>query len=494
MSKQDYDELVSLTEKHGVFDSISELLEWDKETIMPRGASQIREKQREILEYQTHTNATNPRIGEILKTMDRSTFSEEQIAQVREIERNYKTKTCIPAELVKKEVRLKPRALASWKKAREENDFSIFETPLSEFVEIQKQKAHHINKKAHSYQTLLNEYERGFSLEEINTIFSRIKTTCVPLIKQIAVAAEPDTSFLSRDIPEEKQMLFFKEIASFLGFSFEKGRLDISVHPFSSAYGRITTRFTDGWWGAIGSVIHELGHGKYEHNLPFDNFGTPLGNARSLGVHESQSRLWENHVGKSHSFWSGYFGTLKQSYAPYLDDVSFEKFYRAINVVRSDFIRVNADELTYTLHIVIRFEIEKALIEGSLDVKDIPSAWNKKTEEILGITPPNDTLGCLQDIHWGYGEFGYFPTYTIGSMLAAQLWNAAKREIPFLDSLVYEGNFSPLNNWLEKKIHRHGCRYSTKELIYRATGKEPSVDDYVSYLYKKFSNLYSLDS
>jgi carboxypeptidase Taq len=294
---------------------------------------------------------------------------------------------------------------------------------------------------------------------------------------------------LSKEVAVEKQSDFNTFIAKAIGYDFSKGRLDVSAHPFTSCYGRITTRYNDGWWPAISGTIHEAGHGMYEHNLPLKYFGIPLGQYCSMSIHESQSRLWENNVGKSKNFWKYFLPKLTESYDL---DVDLDDFYKIINQVEPTLIRVDADELTYSLHIILRFEIELGLIEGNINFEKLPEVWNEKFRAYFDIVPPNDSLGVLQDIHWSWGNIGYFPTYTLGSMIAAQLFAAAEKDIPSLATNLGEGKFDELRSWLNEKIWSHGKRYLTKEIIRNATGKNPDPDDYLNYLGKKYSEIYEL--
>ena len=487
-----YGELIKYVKDAGVLASVGELLGWDYEVTMPRGASSLREMEMSLVASLRHKMLTDPRIGELLAKIDAGSLSEPEQANVREIRRNYDRALRIPVSLVEKSASLSIRAHEAWQKARATNDFPLFLPFLEQFVEIKRAMALAIGGKEEPYQTLLSEYEPDIRLAELEVFFKEIERSIVPLVEAIAKREVPDTGILKRHVGISKQMKYNRGLAQRLGYDFKKGRLDTAVHPFTGCFGRITTRFTDGWAGTISSTVHESGHGMYEHNLPEEHFGTPLGSYRSLGVHESQSRLWENHVGKSLAFWRGEYPRLRKAYAPILDDLSPEAFYRLINVVAPGFIRVNADELTYSLHIALRFEIEKALVCGSLRAKDVPEAWNEGMRRSLGIVPPSDALGCLQDSHWTDGSFGYFPTYTYGSAIAAQLMEAATRSIPSLENEIGSVEVAELNVWLKENIHRHGCRYSTEELVTRATGDVPNPRAYIDYLNRKFRALYSV--
>lgn len=490
MTHPAYETLVKKVRETSVVRTVEELLEWDQEVAMPKSEAtlQIRGLQQETLAKIHHELETSPTIGNALAVLsEESDLTPEERALVREVQWRYNRETQVPNVLASSLAALKTEAQEAWKNARGENDYGKFAPYLERMVEACRQRATYINPNIDPYEVLLQDYESGLTLDEMRSFLGTIKDGIRPLLDDVCNARQPDDSFLRRDVSENTQMMFCKDLARKIGFDFSKGRLDVSTHPFTGAdYGRITTRFSDGWWSTINSMIHEVGHGKYEHNLPLEYFGTPLGSPRSLSVHESQSRLWENQIGKSEAFWEHFFPQLQSAYAPTFNDVSVTDFLRAVNKVGSTLIRVNADELTYNLHVILRFELEQDLINGRLAVRDVPEAWNAKMQESLGIRPPTDAQGCLQDVHWSCGSIGYFSTYVVGSMLAAQEYVALKRDIPDLDDQIVRGEFGAIDAWLQTNIHRHGCRYSTKELIERATGKPPNPEDYLSYLNTKF--------
>jgi len=492
-----YDELIRLLQHKGYLGSVDPLLQWDQFVTMPPGALEFHVKQVAAIQYQCHRLETDPRIGQILAEIDRDGLDEVQLVNLCEIETLYDRMIRVPDSLVSERAELRVKSHEAWVVAKDENNFKKFLPFLERSIEIAREVALCIDKTSDPYETLLHEYEPNISLSELNILFTEIKKVVVPLVESICTESNQlkflyDTYLLHREIPESLQMVFCRRLADIIGYDFEKGRLDTSVHPFTLAYGRITTRFSDGWWGAVASTIHEVGHAKYEHGLPLEHFGTPLGTARSMGIHESLSRLWENHVGKSHEFWKGQYDVLQNTYASALRYVNVDEFCTLINTVKPGYIRVNADELTYSMHILLRLEIEQALINDTLAARDLPEAWNIGMEKSLGVTPPTDTLGCLQDIHWAQGCFGYFPTYLFGSMISAQLWNAAEKKIDDLLLKIEKGDFFELDTWLFENIYIHGCRFSTKELIARACGEEPCSKYYTRYLHEKFSTLYDL--
>lgn len=331
--------------------------------------------------------------------------------------------------------------------------------------------------------------------ESISVLFASLKSDLVPIVQQILQSdTKPDTSIF-RGFPIEDQRSFLTEVTSALGFNYQRGRIDVSLHPFCSGNGadtRMTTRFDeDNPLDSLFSSIHETGHGLYEQGLPVEHLHTALGKAAGMGVHESQSRLWENQVCRSRSFWTQFEPKFRATFASQLNSISSDQLYLAINSVSKNPIRVDSDEVTYNLHIIIRFEIERRLFNGSLAVKDLPDAWNALYEELLGITPKNDAEGVLQDVHWSGGAFGYFPSYCLGNMLAAQLWYTALDQLPDLEKDIADGNFTPLLSWLRTNVHQHGKRYGLKELSTRATGKELSPDSLIWYLKERYLPLYS---
>ena len=487
---QEYDELVRLVKRAGVTSSIAELLSWDQQVMMPSGAKHVRAEQMGLIKSIQHELAVHPRIGELLTKIDRNNLNEEQQAQVHEIEWAYRREIGIPTALAEEFAVLTASADSAWNEAKNGNNFLIFLPFLERIVEKQREIAHCMDPNREPYEVLMENFESGLSLASVNKFFGEIKSVTVPLVEAISKLPVPDTSILEIPIQKSLQMGYNTWFTRKLGYDLGKGRLDLSSHPMTIGFGRITTNLSSGWWNAISSTMHEKGHGDYEHNLPFEHFGTPLGTARSLGIHESQSRLWENQVGKSLWFWEHNYDDLQSAYHHVLKNTDVTSFYRLINVVKPGFVRVDADELTYILHIALRFEIEQSLISGDLAVKDVPEAWDVKMEELLGIIPPTDTLGCLQDIHWSGGWLGYFPTYVVpGNMVAAQLFNMAAESIA---PELFGGNTKVLGEWLHQNIHRHGCRYGSLELVRRATGKELGSEDYTRYLTAKFSELYKL--
>lgn len=488
-----YDQLLRLVRKASIVNSVNEVLVWDRDVMMPRAESELRAKQMEVIGKLAHTYAVDKRIGQLLASIRLKGLSEEEQANVREIERDYNLATRVSTRLEGKLAAATSRGTIAWEKAKAENRFCDFLPHLELVLDLTKERAHALAPGKKPYDALIDEYEPGVTAEEFSALCNDIATELAPLTQAVMKAErEHPTPCLAQDgVPVMVQQAYLKKLAWYVGYNGDRGRIDTSAHPFSTGTGRITYRVEDGWLLSIFSVLHEIGHAKYEYGLPEVHFGTPLGENQSCGVHESQARLWENHVGKSPWFWRGQYGALVSAYST-LKSVSPEDFYRIINKVEPSFIRTDADELTYGLHVVLRFELERNLLEDKLRPKDLPEAWNERMRELLGVVPPTDTLGCLQDTHWAEGMFGYFPSYLYGSMIAAQLWEAIEHGIPQVKLDMVHGVFTGVNEWLGEYIYQHGRRYSTKELIENATGSVPSSRSYTQYLHKKYKDLYKI--
>ncbi|USZ71091.1 carboxypeptidase M32 [Natronosalvus halobius] len=493
-----YDELLTRTERITNVGNAAGVLRWDQEVVMPEGGTPARAKQLSTLSALGHELLTDERTGELLEELEDTELDEEGEAVVREIRRRYDRATSVPQDLVEEISETTANAHPTWVEAKEEDDFSIFEPTLEKLVDLQKQYANHIDPDADPYAVLFAEYEPYLELETAERVLERLRDELVPLLEAIDDSdTEIETDAFAGTFDDEDQEALARDVLDSLGYDWGRGRLDTAPHPFSTGTqfdARVTTRFDENdLLGSITSTIHEFGHANYTLGLPDEGYGTPLGEARDLTVHESQSRLWENHVGRSRPFWEHFLPIARERF-PELEEVSPEAAYEAANQVYDDnLIRVEADELTYHLHIVVRFEIERDLISGDLEVSDVPEAWNDKYEEYLGVRPETDAEGCLQDIHWSHGSFGYFPTYSLGSVLAAQLYAAAQDELGDLDDRVHEGDFADLNGWLREEIHAHGKRYTTPDLVEEATGEDYTADYFLEYAKDKYGDLYDLE-
>jgi carboxypeptidase Taq len=497
-----YAELLRRSREAAVLSSCGAVLGWDERTYMPRNGSTFRGDQMALLARLAHEMATDPKVGECLSAIEGSSFVADkgspEAINVREIRRAYDRAVKVPKDLVEELARVTTRAQQVWQEARAADDFPTFLPWLEQVIALKRREADHVGFKDHPYDALLDEYEPGATAAQVRDVFAALSKDLVPLISAIGVSGrKPRRDILERDYPVEVQKTFAEGAAAAIGFDFQAGRLDTTTHPFCSGIGpgdcRITTRYNPRFFNeAFFGVLHEAGHGIYEQGLVADHFGTPIGTYCSLGIHESQSRLWENQVGRGRPFWDHFFPRAREAFAGALGDVSPDDFYFAINEARPSFIRVEADEATYNLHIILRFELELGLLSGDLKAADLPAAWNQKFVQMFGLTPPSNRLGCLQDIHWSMGGLGYFPTYTLGNLYAAQLMRGAKEQMPGLEAGFAVGMFTPLKEWLNAKVHRPGRSYRSDELCRRVTGEGLRHEPLVAYLRDKYAPLYGL--
>ncbi|WP_049971741.1 carboxypeptidase M32 [Haladaptatus cibarius] len=492
-----YQELLDNVKRISNVKNAAGILGWDQEVVMPEGGTPARSQQRSALSAIAHELLTDDEIGELLDELESQELDDEQAAVVREVRREYERATRVPGELVEEISRTTSEALPQWKEAKAEDDFSIFAPTLEKLVEQKREYAEHIDPDKDPYEVLFADYEPYLGIETAEEMLTRLRDELVPLIDSIRESDVELAAPFDGTYDTDTQEQLSRDILDTLGYDWNRGRLDTAPHPFSSGTqfdARVTTRFDESDpLGAMMSTIHEFGHATYTQGLPDEEYGTPLGQSRDLTAHESQSRIWENHVGRSRAFWERFLPALKERF-PDVEDASVEDIYEAVNQVYEDnLIRVEADELTYHMHIVVRFEIEKALIRGQIEVEDVPELWNDKYEEYLGIRPDTDSEGCLQDIHWSHGSFGYFPTYSLGSVLAAQLYAKAEEDIPDLDDQIRNGEFDEFHDWLTSNVHQHGCLYTTDELIEEATGEEFTADYFLEYADEKYAELYDLE-
>ena len=492
-----YDALLGRVRRWNAVGDAAGVLGWDQQVMMPEGGTPARSKQLSALSSVRHDMITDEETGALLAELADADLTAERAAVVREVRREYERADAVPVELVEEVSEASTEALQAWEKARADDDFEAFAPHLETLVELQREYADHVDPDRDPYAVLFEEFEPCLSMERAESILTELRETLVPMIDAIRESdRDLAVDTFEGTFPEDDQEALARETLELVGYDFDRGRLDVSSHPFTSGNQfdcRVTTRFDESDpLGAVGSTIHEFGHAQYTLGLPQEEWATPLGESRDLSVHESQSRLWENHVGRSRAFWELFLPTFNNHF-PGTADATVEDAYEAVNQVHEDnLIRVEADELTYHLHVVVRFEIERDLVRGDLAVEDVPEVWNDKYEEYLGIRPETDSEGCLQDIHWSHGNFGYFPTYSLGSVMAAQLFAAADRDIDDLDAKIAAGEFGDLRDWLGENVHRHGSRYETNELVERATGAELSADAFTDYVDAKYGELYDL--
>jgi carboxypeptidase Taq len=467
---------------------IGGLLGWDQQTMMPAAGGPPRGEAMATLERIAHERAIDPALGELLAQADGDD------ALVRVARRDYDRARRVPTELAGEIALAAAEAQPAWLEARERDDFSIFAPFLERNVELRRRYAECFPEADHPYDALLDRFEPDATAAEISEVFARLRAGLVPLIEEIAAAPGPPELTGEFDVAAQRQLAL--ELARAIGYGDGEWRLDDAVHPFASSIARtdirVTTRFATDSLTGLFATMHEVGHGLYEHSTDPSLDRTTLGTGVSMGIHESQSRLWENCVGRSLTWWRHWYPRAQELFPAALGSVSLQDFHRAINVVRPSLIRVEADEATYSLHVILRFELELALMEGTLAVAELPEAWNAKMKELLGVDVPDDTRGVLQDIHWAFGELGYFPTYALGNIVAAQLWAAARAALPGLDDRLGAGDCAPLRDWLREHVHRHGRALMPADIIQRATGGPLDPQPFLDYLDAKYRPLYRL--
>jgi len=469
------------------------LLDWDQQVMMPDAGTPARAKQKSTLSTLHHELLADEDLAGWLADLEGADLTPTQEAVVRETRRKHDRAVSVPEDLVERISEASSNALPVWERAKADADFGAFEETLSELVALKREYAAAVDPGRDPYEVLFEEYEPYLGLDTAERVLERLGEELPPRIDAIGDSDVTLADPFDGTYEESDQRALSKAALDALGYDWDRGRLDTSAHPFTSGTqfdARITTRFTpeeplDG----LGSTIHEFGHATYTLGLSQEAYGTPLGQSRDLVVHESQSRFWENHVGRSRAFWELFAPQVRTHLGVEADP---RALYEAANRVYDDNpIRVEADELTYHMHIVVRFEIERDLVRGDIDVSDVPAVWNEKMDEYLGLRPADDTEGCLQDIHWAHGAFGYFPTYTLGSVLAAQLGATLRSDLSLTDR-IREGTFEPIHEWLTDTVHRHGCRYTTPDLIREATGKPLTADHFLEYVSEKYESLYDL--
>jgi carboxypeptidase Taq len=501
---QAYAELLRRVREAAVLESCGSVLGWDENTYMPRQGSAHRAEQMALLARLTHEMRTAPEVGELLGAVEGSALVRDPdgdaAANVREIRRGYDRAVKVPKGLVEELARVTTRAQQVWRDARQASDFAAFRPWLETIVGLLRDKAQALGYRDVPYDALLDEYEPGATTAEITRLFADLRAELVPLVGAIVASGrQPRREVLEREYPVDRQRVFGEAAAAAIGFDFDAGRLDVTAHPFCSGTGpgdcRITTRYNPHHFNeAFFGILHEAGHGLYEQGLPPEHYGTPLGTYASLGIHESQSRLWENQVGRGRPFWEHFFPRARQVFPHTLRGVTLDDWFFAVNDVRFSFIRVEADEATYNLHIILRFELEQALVRGDLRPADVPGAWDEGFRQSFGLVPPTDAQGCLQDIHWSMGGLGYFPTYTLGNLYAAQFMGQARQDLGDPEGAFRRGDFGGLRAWLTEKVHRAGQRYRAGTLCERVTGRPLGHRPLVHYLREKYAPLYGLGS
>lgn len=478
------------------------VLTWDQETLMPTKGGPARGRMIGLITRLAHERIADQKIASLLASVESSGKlkpGSDDAALVRLLRRNHEHASRIPSELVAETAEHDSRTQLAWALARPANDFAAVESLLTKSVELRRRISEYFPEHAHPLDTHIDTADEGMNVATLRSLFSQLRQELVPLVQAVTAKPEPDDSFLARKYSKTKQLAFSNKVLARLGYDFEAGRLDESAHPFSITLSagdkRITTRVradeTDVLYSLM-STVHEFGHSTYEQNIKAEYEGTPLYSGASSGVHESQSRLWENIVGRSRGFWTYWYPRLQRAFSKSLKDVDLETFLRAINKVETSLIRTEADELTYNLHIIIRFDLECALLEGKLAVKDLPEAWHARYQSDLGQRAADDRDGVMQDVHWYGGYWGVFQSYTLGNILSAQFYSAALQQQPELAEQLAAAKTAGLHRWLKKNIYQHGSKFTPAELVQRVTGSPLSIAPYIAYLREKYSALYGL--
>lgn len=477
---------------------IKELLGWDQQVNMPKGSVKGRAEQQALVGKLIHSRIKSEKTGELIKNAEKQdNLSETEVAMIREAKREYEHATRIPDDLIVDIAKTASVGNMNWQKAREKKDFSIFKPFLEKMINLRIKFAEHLDTGPTLYSTLLDIYEPGSTYEWYSKIFNSLKPKLIKIINKLDNSSDkPDQSILEKYYDPEKQWQMSIEIIKKLNFNFNIGRQDKSTHPFTASLSSIDTRITTRIWenflpACIFGTIHECGHALYEMGFKEEIQDSLLAEGTSLGIHESQSRLWENIVGRSKEFWTYWYPKFQKTFPENLKGYSVDEFYRSMNAVQPSFIRVEADEVTYGLHIILRFELEKMIIEENIQVDELPGLWNEKMEELLGITPPDDAEGILQDPHWG-GGYGYFPTYALGNLYGAQIYNEALKEMPNLAEDFKKGEFRNLLDYLNENVYQFGKIYRPSDLIKRISGEELNPDYFIKRIEEKFYPIYNL--
>ncbi len=492
-----YTQLTEELRRLGYLGSVSALLGWDEQVNLPSGSAEFRAQQNAILSDLSFRETTRSELGEMIAAAEGITDELEppQQAVVREARIDYDKVVKLTPDFIKRRAVAQSHAFHAWVKAREADDFGAFRDYLKEQMDLAVEYATLTGHSDKPYDFLIGEFDPGMTGDTVDTLFAALKSDLVPIVEEIINSpVQADTSML-KGFTQDKQERFLREVVAKLGFNFEEGRLDRSVHPFCGGSGqdtRMTTRFLEDLpLSSLFGSVHETGHGLYEQGLPKEHFGTALGESVGMAVHESQSRMWENQVGRGRAFWKFWEPRYREIFASELNHVSSDALYLAINAVGVSPIRVESDEVTYNLHIMLRFAMEKQLIEGTISVDDAPDAWNALSEELLGFVPQSNANGIMQDVHWSAGLFGYFPSYCLGNILAAQLWYTLLDQLPGLENDFEQGEFGRLLDWLRTNVHHLGKQFYTQDLAQRITGEPLNTDHLIRYLRERYLPLYT---
>ena len=495
-----YQKLTLKLEEISRLGGIMGILHWDQEVIMPSGAAESRAKQMGALAGIIHEKSTDPEIGSLLeKISQENSFNNFEECNINEARRQYELEIKLPKNLVMELAELSSKGHQIWVKARSENRFSDFAPVLTQLIELKKRWAEYVFPKLKAYDANIDIYERGTTMSDITPVFETLKKELIPLIRDIKLSDyNPESSFLTGEFSVAKQEVLGRRISEEMGFAFDCGRMDVSVHPFCGGSHptdvRITTRYrNDNFIESLYAVIHETGHGLYEQGRMKEGRDLPASEALTMGIHESQSLFWERMIAQSQAFCNSYLPLIKETFPKNFRDISAEQLYEAVNTSEASYIRVEADEVTYPLHVILRYEIEKGLFDDSIEINSLPELWNSKMKEYLGIEPPNDTLGVLQDTHWSGAAFGYFPSYTLGAIYASQFYQTLLEDKPQLEKIIESGNLAIIREWLKQKIHKKGRLLSVPDLVQEVTGEELNPTVFLKYLKQKYKKIYRLN-
>ncbi len=477
------------------------LLGWDQQVYMPTGGAEERGFMQGTLGKIAHEKFVNDEMGLLLEDLKKQMNSMDPDSDdyriIKVTAKDFDQERRVPIDFIIEREKVTSLAQQAWMKARSNSDFSIFLPHLERVIDLAKHFITFFPASEHPYDTLLDMYEDGMKTSDVQLIFSSIRPKQVELIKAISEKPQVDDSFLKLPYEENKMWEFSARVAAAFGYDFSRGRQDPTAHPFCQSIGPDDVRITSRWvpklpFALLFGTMHETGHALYEQGIGKKWSRTALEGGTSLGIHESQSRMWENLVGRSRPFWNHFYPELQDIFRSQLGNVSLDQFYRAINKVAPSFIRVEADEATYNLHIMLRLEIEIGIIGGTMNANDLPMIWNEKMKDYLGVVPPNDALGVLQDVHWSGGMMGYFSTYALGNLVSAQLWEQILKSEPEISTKIQNGDFNSLLAWLRTNIHQHGRKYPPKELIQRVTNSPIDPEPYIRYLSAKYGEIYHL--
>jgi len=474
----------------------SAVLQWDQETYLPPKGNDFRGGQIATLSEIAHEHFTDEKLGQLLNELvAKDDLADREKRNVQLTLEDFNKNKKLPSAFVRRMSETVNKSFHAWIQARKENSFAVFQQPLDEVIQLKKQEADFLGYQHHPYNALMNDYDKGLTVQTVDNLFGTLRPQLLVLLERIKNQPQIDNSFLHQHFNKDQQWKFGMEILKRMHFDFEAGRQDISEHPFTINFNsndvRVTTRIDENDFGNMTwSCLHEGGHALYEQGLPATEYGLPLSEYCSLSIHESQSRLWENYVGRGKEFWEYNFPLLLDHFREQFKDISVDQFYKGINKVQPSLIRTEADELTYHFHVMIRYEIEKLLLEGSIQTADIPAYWNEHYQKYLGITVPDDKQGCLQDVHWSHGSFGYFATYSIGSLYAAQLYAGISKANPAVEKDISAGNNMTVLTWLKQHIYTFGRYYTSEELCNRATGENLNSQYFIDHATKKYSDIY----